>query len=69
MRTEGSTLPVGTEVRIDYIDGVVAVMSALDLVSAAPAHPYGDSISWSRTFCIFIDVRKEGRCESRKHHR
>ena len=44
-RTEGPTLPVGTEVRVDRIDGATAVVSALDPASAAPTHPYGDSIS------------------------
>ena len=44
-RTEGPTLPVGAEVRVDRIDGATAVVSALDPASAAPTHPYGDSIS------------------------
>ena len=44
-RTEGPTLPVGAEVRVDRIDGATAVVSALNPASAAPTHPYGDSIS------------------------
>ena len=44
-RTEGPTLPVGAEVRVDRIDGATAVVSALDPASAASTHPYGDSIS------------------------
>ena len=44
-RTEGPTLRVGAEVRVDRIEGATAVVSALDPASAAPTHPYGDSIS------------------------
>ena len=44
-RTEGPTLPVGAEVRVDHIDGATAVVSALSPASAAPTHPYGDSAS------------------------
>lgn len=44
-RTEGPTLPVGAEVRVDRIDGATAVVSALSPASGAPTHPYGDSAS------------------------
>ena len=44
-RTEGPTLPVGAEVRVDRIDGATAVVSALNPASTAPTHPYGDSAS------------------------
>ena len=44
-RTEGPTLRVGAEVRVDRIDGATAVVSALNPASAAPTHPYGDSAS------------------------
>ncbi len=44
-RTEGSTLPVGTEVRVDRIDGATAVVSAVEPTQLAPTHPYADPAS------------------------
>ena len=44
-RTEGSTLPVGAEVRVDRIDGATAVVSAVEPTQLAPTHPYADPAS------------------------
>ena len=44
-RTEGSTLPVGAEVRVDRIDGAPAVVSAVEPTQLAPTHPYADPAS------------------------
>lgn len=44
-RTEGPTLPVGAEVRVDRIDGATAVVSAVEPTQLAPTHPYADPAS------------------------
>ena len=44
-RTEGPTLPVGAEVRVDRIDGATAVVSAIEPTQLAPTHPYADPAS------------------------
>lgn len=44
-RTEGPTLPVGAEVRVDRIDGATAVVSAVKPTQLAPTHPYADPAS------------------------
>lgn len=44
-RTEGSSIPVGAEVRVDRIDGATAVVSAVKATQPAPTHPYADPAS------------------------
>lgn len=44
-RTEGSSIPVGAEVRVDRIDGATAVVSAVKGTQPAPTHPYADPAS------------------------
>lgn len=39
-RTEGVSIPVGAEVRVDRIDGATAVVSAVEPTQLAPTHPY-----------------------------
>ena len=44
-RTEGVSIPVGAEVRVDRIDGATAVVSAVEPTQLAPTHPYADPAS------------------------
>lgn len=44
-RTERASIPVGTEVRVDRIDGATAVVSAVEPTQPAPTHPYADPAS------------------------
>ena len=44
-RTEGASIPVGAEVRVDRIDGATAVVSAVEPTHPAPTHPYADPAS------------------------
>ena len=44
-RTEGASIPVGAEVRVDRIDGATAVVSAVEPMRPAPIHPYADPAS------------------------
>lgn len=44
-RTESASIPVGSEVRVDRIDGATAVVSAVEPTQPAPTHPYADPAS------------------------
>lgn len=44
-RTEGASIPVGAEVRVDRIDGATAVVSAVEPMQPAPTNPYADPAS------------------------
>lgn len=44
-RTEGTSIPVGAEVRVERIDGATAVVSAVEPTQPAPMHPYADPAS------------------------
>lgn len=44
-RTEGVSIPVGAEVRVDRIDGATAVVSVVEPTQLAPTHPYADPAS------------------------
>jgi len=44
-RTEGASIPVGAEVRVDRIDGATAVVSAVEPTQLAPTHPYAGPAS------------------------
>ena len=44
-RTEGPSIPVGVEVRVERIDGATAVVSALNPTDGAPTNPYAGHAS------------------------
>lgn len=44
-RTEGTSIPVGAEVRVERIDGATAVVSAVEPTQPAPMHPCADPAS------------------------
>ena len=44
-RTDGPSIPVGGEVRVERIDGATAIVSAVDPAQVAPGHPYGGPAS------------------------
>lgn len=44
-RTEGPSIPVGVEVRVERIDGATAVVSALNPTDGAPTNPYAGHVS------------------------
>ncbi|WP_424622843.1 NfeD family protein [Actinomyces bouchesdurhonensis] len=44
-RTEGPSIPVGVEVRVERIDGATAVVSALNPTDGGPTNPYAGHVS------------------------
>lgn len=44
-RTEGPSIPVGVEVRVERIDGATAVVSALNHTDGGPTNPYAGHVS------------------------